>query len=292
MNLNKVSIVIPVYNSEIFLKESMDSILNQSYKNIEVIVVNDGSTDNSQQILEEYSNKITVINQKNSGLASALITGIKHSSGKWFKWFSPDDVMFPDTIETLVHEAEKYSDTIVYSNWEIIDEKGNKLREFYESNYNELSEYDYNIRLLDGQLINVNTTLIPSKIFEKSIIFENLDDPVAIDYDFFLRCAILNKTKFHLISKSLIQYRIHLDQLSRKNISKTLNYVEKIKLKVLSNLSEKEKIKYLVELKKYQKSKSVEQKIIQLGLKILSNGPTQISDRVLNLYLSKIRRSR
>ena len=198
MNLNKVSIVIPVYNSEIFLKESMDSILNQSYKNIEVIVVNDGSTDNSQQILEQYCDKITIINQKNSGLASALITGIKKSSGKWFKWFSPDDIMFHYTIETLVNEAEKYSDTIIYSNWEVIDEKSCRLRSFQESNYNELSNFEYNVRLLDRQLINVNTTLIPSSLFEKCSIRE-LDDPVAIDYDFFLNAALLFNIKFHFL---------------------------------------------------------------------------------------------
>ena len=291
MNLNKVSIVIPVYNSEIFLKESMDSILNQSYKNIEVIVVNDGSTDNSQQILEEYSNKITVINQKNSGLASALITGIKHSSGKWFKWFSPDDIMFHYTIETLVNEAEKYSDTIIYSNWEVIDEKSCRLRSFQESNYNELSNFEYNVRLLDRQLINVNTTLIPSSLFEKCSIRE-LDDPVAIDYDFFLNAALLFNIKFHLIQKSLVKYRIHTKQLSHKNISKTLKYISQIKDEILQHLDDSSQTKYISELKRYQKTKSVKIKTMELSMNLLSIIPSFVSDRIIIFYLNKVRHAR
>ena len=291
MNLNKVSIVIPVYNSEIFLKESMDSILNQSYKNIEVIVVNDGSTDNSQQILEEYSNKITVINQKNSGLASALITGIKHSSGKWFKWFSPDDIMFHYTIETLVNEAEKYSDTIIYSNWEVIDEKSCRLRSFQESNYNELSNFEYNVRLLDRQLINVNTTLIPSSLFEKCSIRE-LDDPVAIDYDFFLNAALLFNIKFHLVQKPLVKYRIHTKQLSHKNISKTLEYISQIKDEILQCLDDSSQTKYISGLKRYQKSKSTKTKTMEIGMKLLSTMPSSISDKMIIFYLNKIRQSR
>jgi len=291
MNLNKVSIVIPVYNSEIFLKESMDSILNQSYKNIEVIVVNDGSTDNSQQILEEYSNKITVINQKNSGLASALITGIKHSSGKWFKWFSPDDIMFHYTIETLVNEAEKYSDTIIYSNWEVIDEKSCRLRSFQESNYNELSNFEYNVRLLDRQLINVNTTLIPSSLFEKCSIRE-LDDPVAIDYDLLLRASLLYNIKFHLIQKPLIKYRIHTKQLSHIHISKSLDYISKIKHEILQQVDESSRNKLISELENYQNSKSLKRKIMEYGLKSLSIFPSWFSNRIIVFYLNKIRRDR
>jgi hypothetical protein len=291
MNLNKVSIVIPVYNSEIFLKESMDSILNQSYKNIEVIAVNDGSTDNSQQILEQYCDKITIINQKNSGLADALITGIKKSSGKWFKWFSPDDVMFYNTIETLVDEAEKYSDTIIYSDWEVIDEKNNRLRSFQESNYNELSNFEYNIRLLDRQLINVNTTLIPSSLFEKCNI-RKLDDPVAIDYDFFLNSALLHDIKFHLIQKSLVKYRIHTKQLSHKNISKTLNYISQLKDEILEHLDDSSRNRYINELKQYQKTKSTKIKTMEIGLKLLSSVPSFVSDKILIFYLNKIRQDR
>jgi len=120
-----VSVIIPVYNSEKFLKESIESILSQSYENIEIIAVDDGSTDNSLEILNQFKGDIIVIHQKNQGLAGALNTGIKKMTGKWFKWFSPDDIMNPDAIETLVRKGiELGENCIVYSNWDLIDEKG------------------------------------------------------------------------------------------------------------------------------------------------------------------------
>jgi len=288
-----VSVIIPVFNSERFLKESLESILNQSYKNIEVITVNDGSTDNSMDILQQYSDKITIVSQKNQGLSSALMHGIKVMNGRWFKWFSPDDIMLSNTIETLVNEAKKHSDnTIIYSNWEIIDEKGKKLRDFNESEYNDLSVFDYNIILMDGQQINVNTTLIPIEIFNQGYEFQKLNDPVAIDYDFFLKCAILNKTCFHLIPKSLIRYRIHSTQLSHKNISKTLDYLEKIKNQILSQLPVDEKQQYSDALDEYRKNKPSSKKIKEYGLKIVKNLPSKVSDSLLIFYLNNIRRSR
>ena len=286
-----VSVVIPVYNSEQFLKESIESIINQKYSNIEIICIDDGSTDNSLEILKSYSDQISIISQKNHGLASALNAGIKQMQGKWFKWFSPDDVMYSHAIETLVDTAKKYPNTIVYSNWEIIDEKNIKLRDFSESNYNELSNFEYNIRLLDGQQINVNTSLIPSSLFDKCNIRE-LDDPVAVDYDFFLHAALLCNIKFYLIEKSLIKYRIHRNQLSHKNIIKTLDYVSRIKSEIFQNFDESSRNRFISELEIYQNSKSRKKKIMKFGMKLLSSMPTLVSDRIFNFYLNKIRQGR
>ena len=292
MTSDLVSVVIPVYNSEKFLEECLDSILTQTYQNIEIIAVDDGSTDTSPGILERYSDKINIISQKNQGLASALNLGISKMKGDWFKWFSPDDVMHSNTIETLIDEAKNHSDNIIlYSNWNIIDDAGNTLREFHESNYNELSEFDFNVRLLDGQQINVNTTLIPA-IFLKKYGIRELDEPVAIDYDFFLRSALLHDVKFHLISQPLVNYRIHSAQLSHKNISKTLNYISEIKDEILMKLDEPLRIKYNYGLEQYKKTKPTKTKTLEFGMKLLSSAPTWASDRLLMLYLNKIRHNR
>ena len=140
---NKVSVIIPVYNSEKFLKESIQSVLSQSYENLEIIAIDDGSTDNSLEILEQFKDKIAIIHQENQGLASALNAGIKQMTGKWFKWFSPDDILYPKAIDILVRKAQELGENyIVYSNWEIIDEKNNHMRDFSESNYNDLTKFD------------------------------------------------------------------------------------------------------------------------------------------------------
>ena len=286
-----VSVIIPVYNASPFLKDSIESVIAQTYSNIEIICIDDGSEDNSLEILKFFSDKITIISQENQGLASALNVGIKKMKGKWFKWFSPDDVMFHNTIEILVNESEKFSNTIIYSDWDIIDEKSNLLRSFQESNYNELTNFEYNVRLLDRQLINVNTTLIPSSLLEKCSI-RDLDDPVAIDYDLFLNAALLFDIKFRLIQKSLIKYRIHTKQLSHNNISKTLEYISQIKDEILQHLDDSSQTKYISELKRYQKSKSTKRKTMELGMKLLSTMPTSISDKMIIFYLNKIRQNR
>ena len=287
-----VSIIIPVYNSESYLNECLNSLFDQTYQNIEIIAVDDGSTDTSLEILKNYSDKLKILSQENNGLYSALKLGISKVQGKWCRWFSPDDVLYPHAIEIQVNEAEKYPDnTIFYSNWDIIDENGKLLREFHESNYNELSKFEYNIRLLYGQQINVNTTLIPSILFQKPGI-RNLDDPVAIDYDFFLNSAIFHDVKFHLIPQPLVKYRIHADQLSHKNISKTLDFISEIKDELLMKLDESLRSKYNFGIEEYKKTQPTKNKTLEFGMKLLSSAPSWASDRILTLYLNKIRHNR
>ena len=291
---SKVSIVIPVYNSEKFLKASLESAICQTYSNVEIIAVNDGSTDGSLEILESYGDKITIINQQNMGLAKAVNVGIKKISGDWIKWLSPDDVLYSNAVEILVKEAKKLAkNTILYSNWEMIDEKGNKMRDFHESNYNHLDNFEFNVRLLDGQQINVNTTLIPLSLFKKGCTINDLENSVAIDYDFFLRSAILYDTKFHLLENSLIKYRIHSNQLSHANISKTLDYLNKLRNSILLSLDSSKKQKYLKKLDEYNKSKPFTIKIKHFGLNLISNYlPDFASDKILTFYINKIRISR
>ena len=293
MNNNKVSVIIPVYNSEKFLADSLDSVLNQTYSDYEVICIDDGSTDKSGKILEQYSDKITIITQKNSGLASALNAGIDKMDGNWFKWFSPDDVMYPETIEILVNVAKKYDNAIIYSNWDIIDENGKKLRSFSETNYNDLDIFDFNVKLLDGQQINVNTTLVPKSIFANGFRMNNKIDPVLVDYNFFLTEGVLHQTKFFLLEKPLIQFRVHKSQLSHKNIVSSLNNLETVKENILSNLDRKTKSQYFEKLKNYQKNKSISKKSLESGLKLISNIlPPSTTDKILIFYLNKIRSSR
>jgi len=285
-----VSVIIPVYNSEKFLKESIESVLSQTYHDIEIITINDGSTDDSIKILNQYSDKIILIDQKNCGLAEAVNAGLRKMSGKWMKWLSPDDILYPNAIEILVKEAKKLPEnTIIYSNWEMINEKGKKMRDFYESNYNNLDNFDFNVKLLDAQQINVNTVLIHTSLFNQGCIMRPLDDTAAIDYDFFLRSAILYDIKFHLVEKNLLKYRIHKNQTSHKHILKSLQYLEKIKKDILSELDEKTQDKYYLSLKKYSKNKKIDKKSMDLGLKIIAKLPESISEKMLVFYLNKIR---
>ena len=144
---------------------------------------------------------------------------------------------------------------------------------------------------MHGQQININTALIPSILFNKPGI-RKLDDPVAIDYDFFLNSAIFHDVKFHLIPQSLVKYRVHSDQLSHKNISKTLEFISDLKDELLMKLDESLRIKYNYELEEYKKTQPKKTKTLEFGMKLLSSAPSWASDRILTLYLNKIRHNR
>ena len=108
-----VSVIIPIYNTGKYLKQCMDSIINQSLKDIEIICVNDGSTDNSLDILKEYSN-IKIINQKNQGLSIARNTGLKYANGEYIYFCDSDDFLQLDALENLYLFAKYNNLDILY----------------------------------------------------------------------------------------------------------------------------------------------------------------------------------
>jgi hypothetical protein len=202
--------------------------------------------------------------------------------------------MYPEMIAILVNTSTSFDDNvIVYSNWDMIDEAGKKLRCFAESNYNYLSVFDFNVRLLDGQQINVNTTLIPNSLFSKELRMNSLIDPVLIDYDFFLRAGLSCQTKFHLIEKQTMKFRIHKNQLSHQNILKSLENLEKVKGQILSELDAKSQDRYFESLIRYRKHKPISKKFMTTGLKLISAiFPHTLTNDIILFYLNKIRQSR
>lgn len=134
---------------------------------------------------------------------------------------------------------------------------------------------------------------MPVTLFQQGCKFQNLEDPVVIDYDFFLRAALFFDTSFYLIPKSLLLYRIHKNQLSHTNISDTLVHISEIRKKNLSNLEDPTKTQYLTALNQYQKKKPILKKTMELGLEITSKAlPSSVTNRLITFYLNKIRRTR
>ncbi len=109
--MSKVTIIIPVYNSAEYIGKCIESILNQTYHDYDILIVNDGSKDNSQQIINEYKekypNKITAIEQENKGVARTRNESIKRATGKYIMFMDNDDYLDKDYIETFVKEIEK-----------------------------------------------------------------------------------------------------------------------------------------------------------------------------------------
>lgn len=106
----KISVIIPAYNSEMFLAETLDCLENQTLKDIQIIIVNDGSTDKTAEIIEEYAKKnsnILSLYQENSGVSAARNNGINHAGGKYTLFLDSDDVFTPDSLENIYNALEK-----------------------------------------------------------------------------------------------------------------------------------------------------------------------------------------
>ena len=111
-----VSVIIPVYNTEEYIGACLDSVLNQTYKNLEIVVVDDGSTDSSSSIIEKYrqiDSRISCIHKQNAGLPLARKTGVERATGKYIQHLDSDDTLIDDAIERLVCRAEKTDADIV-----------------------------------------------------------------------------------------------------------------------------------------------------------------------------------
>lgn len=130
MEKYKVSIIIPIYNVEKYINKCIQSIIDQTYSNLEIILVDDGSIDRCSKICDEYANKdkrIKVIHKQNGGLSSARNIGIDISSGEYILFIDADDYIHESTVEILIKKAISKNADIVHFNFQYVDEEGNKI---------------------------------------------------------------------------------------------------------------------------------------------------------------------
>lgn len=127
----ELSVVIPIYNAETYLREALDSVVAQTFKDLEIICVNDGSKDNSLKIVEEYAEKdsrFKIIDKPNSGYGASVNRGFDEASGEFVAIFEPDDILESNIYETLLEEAHKNNLDVVKCNFYNYWSKKNKLK--------------------------------------------------------------------------------------------------------------------------------------------------------------------
>lgn len=131
-----VSIIIPAYNVENYIKDCLDSLLKQTYKKIEIIIINDGSTDKTGEVIMSYNFKTVrhkIIKISNSGVSTARNIGIEHAEGKYLYFLDSDDWVDETFIENLVVEAERYQSDICFGGWIVLNEKLEKQLDYKSS---------------------------------------------------------------------------------------------------------------------------------------------------------------
>lgn len=234
----KISIIIPVYNGSKYLCEAIESALSQTYNNVEVIVVNDGSIDNTAEIAKSYGNKIKYYEKENGGVSTALNLGIQKMSGDYFSWLSHDDLYMPEKLETQIHYLTKNNlfsqKVITYSDYNLIDENGKLINKCIKD-HNELkNKPEYS--LLRGA-INGLTLLIPKEAFEEHGLF---DENLRCAQDYFLWYKMFSTYKPIHIPEILVSSRFHTNQVTNTS-PKVISEGNQIWKMMIENLSKEDK---------------------------------------------------
>jgi len=204
--LSLVSIVLPTFNGSRYIRQSIESCLSQTYKNFELIIVNDGSTDSTPNIIRSYKDsRITFIqHEENQGLPKSLNTGFSHSNGGYLTWTSDDNYYHPSAIETMVTRLEqnRYVD-FIYANYWWVNESNEVKGKFIVAEPQELVRYDC-----------IGACFLYRREVYERIGDYNHDLRPAEDYDYWLRAAkVFN---FQPLNCFLYYYRIHQQSLTGK----------------------------------------------------------------------------
>lgn len=204
-----VSIIIPCFNAERYIINTLESVKNQTYTNYEVIIVNDSSTDNSKEIIEEYiknDSRFHLLNlESNYGVSFARNTGIENSKGKYIAFLDSDDIWLPMKLSRQINFMKINNCSFSCTAYEILDNRNNKIIKKVIPD----RKLDFNL-LLHGNQIACFTVVIEKKIVE-NIYFEKIRHE---DYKFWLDILKNKGTKCYSMNEILGIYRKSDDSLS------------------------------------------------------------------------------
>ncbi|MDD2735993.1 MAG: glycosyltransferase [Desulfuromonadaceae bacterium] len=215
-NPPKVSVIIPCYNRKDFIAETINSVINQTYPNIELIVVDDGCTDGSRTLLESFGESFTILEhpgRANRGQSAAINLGIQNCTGEYVAILDSDDLFAPDKIlKQVSFLMENPQIGLVYSNGHSIDENSNILFEIYGKKHTEDS--NPNRVLLDCYFLLPNNSLLRRSVFEQ---VGGFDESLRASQDHDMAIRVSEVTKLAYLEDHLFFYRRHKDSISQKN---------------------------------------------------------------------------
>jgi glycosyltransferase involved in cell wall biosynthesis len=212
MKSPRVTVLMPVYNAEQYLKSAIDSILNQTFQDFEFLIIDDGSTDTSQAIISSYTDpRIRSIHeQKNRGIAAALNKGFDLAQGEYIARMDSDDISLPHRLETQVRFMDSHSEVGVSGTW--IKKKKNwfSVTERMPTDHEHIAALLLFVNPLRHPTIMLRTSVIRSQALYYSDQF-----PHAEDYELWTR--MISLSRFAIIPKPLLLYRIHHDQITQSD---------------------------------------------------------------------------
>jgi glycosyltransferase involved in cell wall biosynthesis len=275
LSLPLVSVIIPTFNRAHVLKRAIDSVVNQTYKNIELIIVNDGSTDDTLSLLEHYQAK--VFTTKNLGVSAARNLGIKNATGQWIAFLDSDDQWLLDKIEKQINYSLINPHINIIHGDEIWIRNGKRVNPKNKHKKGGGDQFSACIKLC---AISPSVVMIKKEIFDEIGLFDE-NYPCCEDYDLWLR--ITSKMEVGYLDEFLInKYGGHEDQLSRK--FKAMDYW---RVKSLDSILKSDELSY----EKYQIAKEelkIKATILLKGYEKHNNYSAEYHEvkNIFNLYFS------
>lgn len=234
----KVSIVIPVYNGANYLRQAIESALGQTYENIEIIIVNDGSNDlgATEEIALSFGEKVRYFSKPNGGVASALNKAIKEMSGEYFSWLSHDDLYYPEKIAYQINAAneEPNKKTIFYGNFSVFSDNPELV---IEKKIASVPPEHFRYSLTIKNELHGCTLLIPKAAFDDCGLFDE-SLRTTQDYDLWFRMAC--NYRFVHLPKLLVKARHHAEQGSVKMNQIAIRECDDLLANFVSDLTKEE----------------------------------------------------
>lgn len=220
-----VSIIIATYNRSSYIVEAIDSVLQQTYDNWELIIIDDGSTDNTKEVINKYINDRNVFYyyQDNTKQAGALNTGLQYVKGEWVAFLDSDNRWLPNRLSSAIVQINAGAKAgLIYGDIYTIDESGKRISEKNMKRYSG----KVTAQLLFDNFISFNTTLIKKDVLKKINGFNSKLDR-APDYDCWLRASTITNVLY--LNEYLAEYRVMDDQLSTDKTARFDNNEKTIK---------------------------------------------------------------
>jgi len=221
--MEKVSVIIPVFQGEEYLAQAIESCLNQTVKPFEIIIIDDGSTDKTVEIIKSWEQLVAEVeegilkkspiklyqNEKNEGIGFSRKRGIDLAKGDYIAFVSADDVLETNFIESMLSYAKSFPNSILFSDFEIIDENENKKGEVRSpefTDYNQFIQACINSAKQNKMFVCYNI-FAPTKLLKEN----NFDSEKTFgeDLEHLLRCILIKKIKFVHVPWILFKYREH-----------------------------------------------------------------------------------
>lgn len=231
----KISVVIPTYNAAQYVGEAIESVLNQTFKDYEIVVVDDGSTDNTEELLQKYVDRIRYIKQKNGGEGAARNRGIREAHGEWVAFLDADDLWLPHKLKVQMEFVEQHPDVdFIYGDTSVFDSN----RVLSKSVFSERQPHEGRIikNLLRENCVPILSVIARKKCFEKSGLFKE-GMKYCTDYEMWLRFA--KYFKFGYVNEVVASCRKH-----EKGVSQNMEQMHKTHLNILNTTLKDMKIPY------------------------------------------------